>query len=469
MLGEVPDEHQREKHGDGGQGPGEDRGDDLFGPFFDSRLEILMLFVEVTFDILQDDDGIVGEHPQGQDDRRVDDDVELAAGEPDDRHRGEEDHRDRKPRGDDRPEVAQEDHDHQQGVDDGVAQGLEHVGIGGFDEVALGIGDGEVDIGIELRQLLHLGPGGFGDRQDAAAGGPLDGEGDSLLAVADVAAGALLVAPADGGDVPQAEIGKNRQLLEALDLIPLAVVGDGVEAVFALGEADGSILVDGEDRLGQLVEVYAVFFGLEGIHFDIDGALVAPEDLHVPDGRIAQKIGFDEAVGDLADVGDADIGVFGGGQGDHVHRQGEIPGGIDGGGDVAGQTAFGDGEGVGYVHGSRFEPFFIFELGLDDGEVGHVDGADIPDHGDPGDLLLDRLAHRIGGHFGGSAGDLGDDDDLGTVGVGEEVFGQEHQRRDSDDEKGQDQTVELIGAFVEIVKHRYRSPRSSRIGSRMTG
>ena len=120
-----------------------------------------MLFVEMAFDIFQDDDGIIGQHTQCEDDRCINDDIEFSAGEPYDCHCREKYHRYGESRSDDRTEISQKEHDNQQGEDDSITQCFEHVGIGCFDQISLCVGDTEVDVRIAFLQFLHLLSGCF--------------------------------------------------------------------------------------------------------------------------------------------------------------------------------------------------------------------------------------------------------------------------------------------------------------------
>ena len=52
------------------------------------------------------------------------------------------------------------------------------------------------------------------------------------------------------------------------------------------------------------VKIKAVSLCLERVDEDIDCTLVASEDLDIADLRIGQQVGLDEAVGDLANVGE---------------------------------------------------------------------------------------------------------------------------------------------------------------------
>ncbi len=179
VLRKVPDEHQGKHDHDGGDSAGEHRRQDFPGAFLNGGIQILVHLSQVALDVFQHHHGIVHQHSQGQDDGCVHDNIQLTPGQVDDRHGAEEHQGNGQARGNDRPEIPQKEQQHDEGIDDGIPQCFQHIGIGGLDKIALGVTDLEVDtrvLGLEnlqfpARRLTHI--------QHTAAGSTLNRQGNA--------------------------------------------------------------------------------------------------------------------------------------------------------------------------------------------------------------------------------------------------------------------------------------------------
>ncbi len=204
-LHEPADPDDRHQHHDRGVGAGEDCEHDLLGPADDGVLELLPELLIVALDVLEHHDGVVEQHAHPEDDAGQRHHVELETEQP---HEGEGDEigeGDRDPRQQHPPGVGEEEEDDDHGHDDGVAQGVDHVRHAGGDQLALGVGDGELEPRILLLQLRQMAEHGLDRRQRVAGEGALDVDADRRLAVAVERRQAFLDADVDVGDVPEVD------------------------------------------------------------------------------------------------------------------------------------------------------------------------------------------------------------------------------------------------------------------------
>lgn len=201
LLWKIADKKKGKHDGNGGHRAGENWSYHLLGTLNDSHFQILLHLLEVALDIFQYHHRVVHQHAQGQNDGGINDDIEITAHEPANGEGAEKDHGDGEERCDYGSEIAQEKQNYQQGKDDGVAQGVQHVGVGGFNQYSLSICKLKVDVPVTAFEFFDLGPACFGGIQHRATRGSLNGKGDGWFAVSEIAGEASLVLPGDGGDI----------------------------------------------------------------------------------------------------------------------------------------------------------------------------------------------------------------------------------------------------------------------------
>ncbi|SFV63048.1 hypothetical protein MNB_SV-10-1447 [hydrothermal vent metagenome] len=248
-------------------------------------------------------------------------------------------------------------------------------------------------------------------------------------------------------NITQTYIRHDLKLFQALYIVFFPVKGHCIKIIFAFDETDRHITVECTYGFGDRFKVHMVFFRFERIYFYIDSTLVAPKDFNIAYLLVAEQMRFYETVRNFSDIGKTDSAVFGT-QGDHIHRQGKIPRGINGRVGTLGQFRLYDAQGIRYIHRCGIQSFFIAEVCFDNGVVRHIHRADIGYKSKTGNLLFDRFGNSRSRDLCRCTGHICDDNDFRRVCIGEKVFGQCHQCNDPHNEKGCNHGIQQIGPFV---------------------
>ncbi len=182
LPGDAAHERHRREHGDDGRGDGDDGEADLVGGFQRGAIG-RFAHAHVAHDVLDLDDGVVDEDAGDDGDGEQAHEVEREA------HglhgpEGRDDRQRQRDGGDDgRAPVAQEDEHDDDGQHGAFDQRLHRRLIDAERILDRVVDVGELYVGIELRDLRHLGGDGLGDSGVARALRARNGEGDDRLAV----------------------------------------------------------------------------------------------------------------------------------------------------------------------------------------------------------------------------------------------------------------------------------------------
>ncbi len=303
---------QAAEEADGGvhRGQGDGHGDHRHGDFpgaFDGALEGRLAVLDVAVDVLHHHDGVVhhqadGEH-HGQQRQQVDGVAHQLHEEQHADHRQRDGHH----RDQHRAEGAEEQEDHHDDDEDGLAEGLHHLVDGGLDEARGVVGDGHLQVRRQLfLQLGHLGADFLDHVQRVGAGRALDADvhrGDAVERADRVVAGRAQFHPRhvahqhaaiaqglqrDGGEgLRRLQVGGG---VDAGDhQLALHLAGGGEEVVLAHGVVD----VAGGDAVGG---------HLHRVQPQAHGEHLVAEDLGLGDTRQGGELGLDhprQVVGDL--------------------------------------------------------------------------------------------------------------------------------------------------------------------------
>ena len=280
----------------------------------------------------------------------------------------------------------------------------------------------------------------------------MNGEGNGGFPVSEIAAGTLLVSPFDIGDIFEPDIRFDQKVLQGKYIVLFTVDRHRIETLFSFDETDGDILVLCHDHFGDRFEIHPVLLCLERVDLYIDRTLIPSKDLYITDGRVTQQCRLDERISYLSDLVETDSITFGTERYD-IHRQGKIPGRIDGRVQPRRYLGPDNIQCIGDIDRSFVETFLVTELHGNDREVRYIDRTDIGHEAKACHLLLNGFGDRAGRYLSRSSGYRGDHHDLGRVGIGKEVLGHRRQSDHTHHEKTCDQSIEQIGTLIEKIKH----------------